>query len=135
MNRLKAFKAISTILERVVNKQQTKLSASIKDAQKKVVEYFTNTERPITDVEYHQFAETIGLSPDQAEMIAYDLLSSLFRAGTSKNIDFDFDQNEMAIGMEEEKEHTDNLLIAHKITLDHLKEDPKYYTKLKEIGL
>ena len=37
------------------------------------------------------------------------------------------------MGIEVEKEHTDNPKIALKIALDHLKEDPKYYTKLKTI--
>lgn len=38
-------------------------------------------------------------------------------------------------GIEVEKEHTPDSNIAKKIALDHLKEDPLYYTKLKKCGL
>ena len=37
--------------------------------------------------------------------------------------------------LEVEKEHTDDVALATKIAMDHLKEDPKYYTKLKAAGL
>jgi predicted transcriptional regulator len=35
-------------------------------------------------------------------------------------------------GIEVEKEHTDDVSISKEITMDHLFEDPKYYTKLKK---
>jgi len=41
--------------------------------------------------------------------------------------------DELAQGMEVEKEHTDNLDIAEKIARDHLKERPDYYSRLKEM--
>ena len=41
------------------------------------------------------------------------------------------DSYELAIGIEEEYEHTDDPRIAQRIALDHLGEDPHYYTKLK----
>jgi Protein of unknown function (DUF5661) len=40
---------------------------------------------------------------------------------------------QLKIGIEIEKEHTSNLDVARKIALDHLFEDPKYYTKLKKM--
>ena len=47
-----------------------------------------------------------------------------------------FDPKELAMGVEDELEHTDNREIAKKIAKDHLAgEDPKYYTKLKAAGL
>jgi len=45
------------------------------------------------------------------------------------------DREELKKGIEVEKEHTDDLRIAMKIALDHLAEDPKYYTKLATLGL
>lgn len=45
----------------------------------------------------------------------------------------DFDPKEVAMGVEVEMEHTDDPDIALEICLDHLKEDPKYYTKLKRV--
>jgi 2'-5' RNA ligase len=44
-------------------------------------------------------------------------------------------ENELKMGIEVEKEHTDDVALATKIAMDHLKEDPKYYTKLKSAGL
>ena len=46
-----------------------------------------------------------------------------------------YDREELKKGIEVEKEHTDNPKIALKIALDHLDEDPKYYTKLATLGL
>lgn len=42
---------------------------------------------------------------------------------------------EIGMGIIVENEHTENWKIALKIALDHLKEDPSYYTKLKRAGL
>ena len=44
-------------------------------------------------------------------------------------------EDELKIGIEVEREHTDDLEVAKKIALDHLAEDSKYYTKLKKVGL
>ena len=45
----------------------------------------------------------------------------------------DVDQDEFNMGLKVEMEHTTNKKIAKEITLDHLAEDPKYYTKLETI--
>lgn len=42
------------------------------------------------------------------------------------------DQHELTMGIQEEFEHTDDPRIAQRIALDHLGEDPKYYSKLKK---
>lgn len=47
--------------------------------------------------------------------------------------DDQFDAEQLAIGIEIEKEHTDNEDIAKAIAKDHLSEMPDYYTKLKTI--
>ena len=47
----------------------------------------------------------------------------------------EIDREELKKGIEVEKEHTDDPRIAMKIALDHLAEDPKYYTKLATLGL
>jgi hypothetical protein len=47
----------------------------------------------------------------------------------------DVDENELKMGIEVEKEHTTDLEICKDIAFDHLKEDPKYYTKLKKAKL
>lgn len=45
----------------------------------------------------------------------------------------DFDSKELARGIEVESEHTSDPQIAMEIAMDHLKEDPRYYSKLKKI--
>jgi hypothetical protein len=45
----------------------------------------------------------------------------------------DVDQNELLKGIRVEREHTSDERIAKEIALDHLAEDPKYYTKLERI--
>ena len=45
------------------------------------------------------------------------------------------DPDEFHKGIGTEKEHTDDEFVAAKIAGDHLKEDPKYYTKLSDAGL
>lgn len=42
-------------------------------------------------------------------------------------------EQQLAMGVEVEKEHTDDPEIAKKIAMDHLAEDPQYYTKLKKM--
>ena len=47
----------------------------------------------------------------------------------------DVDQEELSMGLSVESEHTDDPEIAKEIVLDHLAEDPQYYTHMKEAGL
>lgn len=47
--------------------------------------------------------------------------------------DDNFDAEQLKMGIEVEMEHTDDPKMAKEIAKDHLKEDPKYYTKLKKM--
>lgn len=47
----------------------------------------------------------------------------------------DVNQNELKVGIEVEYEHTNNETIATEIALDHLAENPKYYTDLVSSGI
>ena len=51
------------------------------------------------------------------------------------NNNIDYDPTELKMGIEVEKEHTNNPKIAETIAKHHLEEDPKYYTKLKTLDL
>lgn len=44
-----------------------------------------------------------------------------------------FSEKKLEAGKKVEREHTSNKEIAEEIAMDHLTEDPKYYTKLKKI--
>ena len=45
------------------------------------------------------------------------------------------DADELKMGIKVEMEHTSDTEVAKKIALDHLAEDPKYYSKLKTLNL
>lgn len=47
--------------------------------------------------------------------------------------DSEFDSKQLEMGIKAELEHTKNKSLAKEIAKDHLKEDPKYYTKLKKM--
>lgn len=49
--------------------------------------------------------------------------------------DSNFDPEQLKMGIEVEREHTDNLEVAEKIAKAHLSEDPKYYSKLNTLDL
>ena len=64
----------------------------------------------------------------------WDMLSDVVAEEKTSPLD-KYDREELKKGIEVEKEHTDDPKIALKIALDHLNEDPKYYTKLATLGL
>ena len=47
----------------------------------------------------------------------------------------DFDEKEVAMGLRVESEHNLDKKVIEGIVIDHLIENPKYYSKLKEAGL
>lgn len=47
----------------------------------------------------------------------------------------DFKPHELALGVQVEMEHTNDPAVAQEIAMDHLIEDPEYYTKLVKAGL
>lgn len=54
---------------------------------------------------------------------------------TKKSQTAEIDAEQIQVGMQEEFEHTDDPDMALKIALDHLREDPAYYRKLRQVGL
>jgi hypothetical protein len=44
-------------------------------------------------------------------------------------------EEQLTLGIKVETEHTTNTEVAREIALDHLNEDPEYYTKLKKANL
>jgi len=47
----------------------------------------------------------------------------------------DFDRRELARGTRHEMEHTDSRKVAQRIAMDHLAEDPRYYSRLSAAGI
>ena len=58
-------------------------------------------------------------------------ISSRIPGGLAEQKYPDLNPEEWIAGIEVELEHTNNITIAAEIALDHLSEDPEYYTKLK----
>ena len=74
------------------------------------------------------FAQFLPNIPEIDEI--WDMLTDIVKEYKHK-----YDKEELRKGIEVEKEHTDDPQIALKIALDHLDEDPQYYTKLATLGL
>jgi len=95
--------------------------------------YFTSHQN-LNDKEVHAFADKIGMPPDRVETIAYGLLTNLLQVGKHKDVpDEQFDAEQLNMGIEIEKEHTDDPALAKEIAKDHLAEIPDYYTRLKKM--
>jgi len=68
------------------------------------------------------------------EACGEDRIEDTVKGGLADEMDpSEFDQKELMKGVHVEKEHTDDLLQAMEIAMDHLSEDPDYYIKLATI--
>jgi len=65
----------------------------------------------------------------------YSDLDMYFKSDKQGKLMENIDPKELEMGKKIEHEHTQDDALATKIAMDHLKEDPKYYTKLKAAGL
>jgi len=94
--------------------------------REEVIRWFQQNPNP-TDAQLHAWARSKGWKTSDVEEVVYQIVSELeFR-------------KQLQMGIEVEKEHTDNPKVAERIARDHLKEIPDYYTRLlkmeKEAGL
>jgi len=113
-------------LEKILLEMETK---EVKD---KVIKWFIDNPYP-KDEKIHNLAGELGIDPHKFESIIYGLLSDFLSGGRSKDFKGKYDPEQLKMGVEVEKEHIDNELIALKISKDHLAEIPDYYTKLKKM--
>ena len=102
----------------------------------------TNDEKPVhgldphaSDVEKHLPNSDDGMShepdADEIEQIAQDKeeAGEMIPGGKGEGKSpLEFDPEQILMGMRVEMEHTDDPMVALEITLDHLTEDPEYYT-------
>ena len=99
---------------------------------KKIVQFFKNIVAPSDDL-IHHIAEYELIDPSELEEKIYAFLGSFLGEGKSKNFNGNYDPEQLKMGIRIEMEHTTNPLIAEKIAKDHLVENPKYYSYLKEM--
>lgn len=99
-----------------------------------VTKFFTEHPNP-DDSEFHALSDKLKISPHELEEVAYELLTGLLKGvGKHKEVPVTkFDPEQVKMGLEVEKEHTDSPAIAQQITKDHLAEIPDYYTRLKKM--
>ena len=63
-----------------------------------------------------------------------DSVKILKNKGILTEADMNMDSSELAMGIKVEMEHTEDMAVAKKIAMDHLAENPKYYSELKVSG-
>jgi hypothetical protein len=125
------------------NKDTKKAGAdAVSSAQRAKIQEYIRTHRVTDDDEFHRFVEGLGVSPDAAEPVVYQMAHALSKKadlvpggvgdGKKKKL---FDPEEYAMGLKVEREHTDSGAVSGEITRDHLTDDKKYYSKLDDAGL
>ena len=99
-----------------------------------VTKFFAENPNP-DDNDFHALADKLKISPHELEEVAYELLTGLLKGvGKHKEVPVTkFNPEQIKMGIEVEKEHTDSPAIAQQIAKDHLSEIPDYYTRLKKM--
>ena len=115
-------------------KRVTKSGPAPADLKGKILDLFRGG-KPVDDSMVHKLADDSGVDPSVVETMIYGIAQSIIAGGLSKGMIEDVDPAELADGIKVEMEHTDDKDVAEKISRDHLKEVPDYYTKLKKAGL
>lgn len=90
----------------------------------------THMEYPSKDVARPVVIKNLERNPKY-----YSDLDMYFKSDQTGDIMENIDPKELEMGTKHEHEHTKDDALARKIAMDHLKDDPKYYTKLKKAGL
>ena len=92
--------------------------------------------RNAAKVSLDKFAKFVPnqLSDEEIEEV-FNLVSGKVQEIQTPAKEKDVDPKELKMGIEVEMEHTDDPAKAKVIALQHLAEDPKYYTKLASLGL
>src|SRR5210317_132466 len=83
-----------------------------------------------------KFGNTVdkdGRPPTLSKKVKGKSTNVLFNLGLAESKMSKELYKQLKMGIEVEMEHTDNPKLAMKIAIDHIKEDPKYYDKLKFI--
>lgn len=126
-NKLKVAKAaLNTLIRKELAKDES--------IENQIIDFITANPE-LNDTMLHKFAEKLNIDPSEIETKIYRILSSFLAGGKSKGKKLQVDPEQLKMGIAVEQEHTGNSLLAEKIARDHLIENPKYYTLLKEAGL
>ena len=100
-----------------------------------IIKLFSSDKKIKDHEDFHALAEELGSEPSVLEEKAYALIQSFFSQGNymKDGQGKTFDKKEIDMGKKVELEHTNNPIIAFRISLDHLTEFPDYYTRLAKM--
>lgn len=90
------------------------------------------------DTAIHELASKLKMSPHDVETQIYALLTWYISGDFLKHgndPDSNFDPKELALGVKVEMEHTNDPVLAKKISKAHLFEASDYYSILLKVGL
>lgn len=104
----------------------------MQNLHKNIMDFFSKNPSPKDD-EVHALADKLKIDPHSFESHIYMILGSFLGAGKSKDFKGEYDPEQIKMGIEVEKEHTTDPVIAERIAKDHLAEIPDYYTRLKQM--
>lgn len=146
-------------LKSLLNQLNSKSEQSQEEIKSAILKFFKENPNP-SDDQVHDFANQLGIEPDELESTIYSILSDLLKntseeleiiADPSKqekndNLDMllpvgkhnhvpdgEFDPRELETGIQIEHEHTDDPNVAKAIAKDHLVELKNYYTLLVDM--
>ncbi len=121
------------------NKTKGKID-SVGNVDRDEIDGFLSTNPNPTDDQVHNWAEEKGYDKEEVEEALYRLATEQNKTknklegglADEKNPN-DFDKEQLAKGVIVEMEHTNDTKVAIEIAMDHLTEDPEYYSKLETI--
>lgn len=107
------------------------ISMLSEEMQMKVIQFLLQNPK-VKDEELHAWATENGYTPEEIEEYIYEFTADVLKRMTRSMSEDDsqFIPEELKRGIEVEKEHTSNEILAKMIAKDHLKELPNYYTIL-----
>jgi hypothetical protein len=108
------------------------------DLKLQVIEYFTDPAATTEDEDYHAHAAKLGVDKHELENAEHAIMKSFWSQGRfneskRNNKVITIDPNELKMGIKVEMEHTDDPVMAERISKDHLAEISDYYTRLKKM--
>ncbi len=114
-------------------KEQMEQSENDQELIKKAIEFLRQNPYPDDD-KVHEWASQIGIDPHKLEPVFYKIATNFAQLGKHRDVPDDkYDSDQLKMGIEVEKEHTDCPLLSKEIAKDHLAEIPDYYTRLKNM--
>lgn len=105
-----------------------------KDVDAAIVKFFKRNPNAEAQL-LKDLADSLDISQEQLQTRINTILTSLLkRIGRHGDVpDNKFDSEQLKMGLEIEKEHTDDPFVAEMIVKDHLSELRNYYTLLKQM--